>query len=179
MFHSFLKRIKHQRIIYVYINILSVGYVGGGHWEHFWSAAEPVCRPPDPDFTNSSGSPYHGCMCGAEFYSNFFAPDSPYQDLPCAVCSFPQATSVIMIPGKNTCYQGWNQEYNDFLSTNHYANPAAGKYVCIDSRPEYVPGGQRWGIHSKVFYEVVAKCGTLKCPPYIEGQPLTCVVCSK
>ena len=31
----------------------------------------------------------------------------------------------------------------------------------------------------KLFYPVIAKCGSLQCPPYKNNYPLTCVICSK
>ncbi|XP_071138738.1 uncharacterized protein [Mytilus edulis] len=142
------------------------------------SAAEPVCLPKDPDFVKTSGSGY-GHMYGAEFQSNIFAANSVNQDVPCAVCRVKQASSVIMIPGKNRCYTGWNMEYNGYLASNQYGQDAAGSYVCIDIQPEYVTGGSSWNSNSKLFYDVVAKCGSLKCPPYKQDHPLTCVVCSK
>ncbi|CAC5420840.1 unnamed protein product [Mytilus coruscus] len=156
------------------------GYTGGGHYDERGSPAEPVCLPPDPDFVKTS-SGQHGRMYGAEFYSNnnVFPSNSQYQDIPCAVCRVKQASSVIMIPGKNRCYTGWNMEYHGYLASNYYNAVAAGSYVCIDIQPEYVSGGSSWNSKSKLVYDVVAKCGSLRCPPYKQDYPLTCVVCSK
>ncbi|CAC5368943.1 unnamed protein product [Mytilus coruscus] len=158
----------------------NLGYAGGGNYDEQGSPAEPVCLPPDPDFVKTSNG-QHGHLCGAEFYSNtnVFPSNSQYQDMPCAVCRVKQASTVIMIPGKNRCYTGWNMEYNGYLSSNYFDAVAAGSYVCIDIQPEYVNGGALWNSKSKLFFDVVAKCGSLRCPPYKENYPLTCVVCSK
>ncbi|XP_052075864.1 uncharacterized protein LOC127713952 [Mytilus californianus] len=153
------------------------GFAGGGHYTDKGAAAEYVCLPPDPNYVKTSGLEY-GRMFGAEFDSNFFASNANDEDVPCALCRTERATSVIMIPGKNTCYSGWKEEYHGYLASGLYSHVAASAYVCVDINPEYIIGGvdQHLG---KLFYEVLTKCGSLKCPPYINNYPLTCVVCSK
>ncbi|XP_052075861.1 uncharacterized protein LOC127713948 [Mytilus californianus] len=154
-----------------------MGFAGGGLYTLAGSAAEYVCLPPDPNYIKNSG-PDYGRMYGAEVIGNFFASNSNAQDVPCANCRTHLSTSVIMIPGKNTCYSGWKEEYNGYLSSVAYSPAAASAYVCVDINPEYIIGGvnQHYG---KLFFAVLTKCGSLKCPPYINNYPLTCVVCSK
>lgn len=117
-------------------------------------------------------------MYGGEFQTNFFGSHANAEDVPCALCRTHQATSVIMIPGKNSCYTGWKVEYHGYLASGYYGHNVATAYVCIDNNPEYIIGGvdRHYG---KLFYGVISKCGSLKCPPYIDSYPLTCVVCSK
>ncbi|VDH92049.1 Hypothetical predicted protein [Mytilus galloprovincialis] len=161
-------------------NLLQNGYTGGGSYNDYGATPEPVCLPLDPDFNKTSGGGGdYAIIHGAEFDSNFFASNSAHQDIPCAVCRVKQASSVIMIPGKNRCYTGWNLEYNGYLATNAYNEHGASSYICIDIQPEYVTGGSSWKHDGKLFYEVVAKCGSLHCPPYHNDYPMTCVVCSK
>ncbi|XP_076081726.1 uncharacterized protein LOC143052556 isoform X2 [Mytilus galloprovincialis] len=81
------------------------GYTGGGRYTETGSAAEPVCLPKNPDFVKTSGGD-NGRIYGAEFEGNEFGSNSNYQDVPCAVCRVNQASSIIMIPGKNKCYTG-------------------------------------------------------------------------
>ncbi|XP_052084781.1 short-chain collagen C4-like isoform X2 [Mytilus californianus] len=162
-----------------YTELVYSGYAGGGIWSEAGSAAEPVCLPSDPDFVKTSGTGY-GRIYGAEFESEMFASNSLYQDIPCAVCRVKQVSSVIMIPGKNRCYTGWKIEYHGYLAAScRYSQPAAGSYVCIDIHPEYVSSGSSFDSQSQLFYDVAAKCGSLRCPPYKQDYPLTCVVCSK
>ena len=52
------------------------------------------------------------------------------------------------------------------------------RYVCIDGAPEHDEGGAA-NTNGHVIYHVVAQCGTLPCPPYVQGKVVTCVVCSK
>ncbi|VDH96285.1 Hypothetical predicted protein [Mytilus galloprovincialis] len=152
-------------------------YAAGGNYGEAGSAAEYVCLPPDPNYVKTSGLGY-GHMYGAEFYGNFFASNAHAQDVPCASCRTTLSTSVIMIPGKNTCYNGWREEYHGYLSSGAYYHAAASAYLCVDINPEYIIGGVDRHL-GKLFFDVLTKCGSLKCPPYINNYPLTCVVCSK
>ncbi|CAC5420841.1 unnamed protein product [Mytilus coruscus] len=129
------------------------GYIGGGRFNEPGSAPEPVCLLLDPDFVKTSGSDF-GRMYGAEFNTDLFGSNSDDQDLPCAVCRVMRASSVIMIPGKNRCYTGWNMEYHGYLAPNKHDDEAAGSFVCIDIQPEYVSGGSSRNSYSKQFYEV-------------------------
>ncbi|XP_076070769.1 uncharacterized protein LOC143042370 [Mytilus galloprovincialis] len=158
-------------------DLIYSGFAGGSHYTDTGAAAEYVCLPPDPNYVKTSGNDA-GRMYGGEFNNNFFAPNAQDEDVPCALCRTTQATSVIMIPGKNTCYNGWKIEYHGYLASGYHTHTAASAYVCVDKNPEYIMGGvnQNLGI---LFYEVLTKCGSLKCPPYINDYPLTCVVCSK
>ncbi|XP_076071599.1 uncharacterized protein LOC143042984, partial [Mytilus galloprovincialis] len=152
------------------------GWAGGSYFNSPGGAAEYVCLPPDPDFVKTSGGD-HGRMFGAEFDSNFFASDAHDEDVPCALCRPKHSSSSIMTPGKNTCYPGWKIEYHGYLASGHHTYPSANSFVCVDINPEYKIG---LAAHNgKLFYEVLAKYGSLKCPPYKPDHPLTCVVCTK
>ncbi|CAG2185614.1 unnamed protein product [Mytilus edulis] len=153
------------------------GFAGGSHYTDKGAAAEYVCLPPDPNYVKTSGGD-NGRMFGAEFDNNFFASNADNEDVPCALCRTKLATSVIMIPGKNTCYKGWKVEYHGYLASGYHAHVAASAYACVELNPEYIIGGVDEHV-GKLFYEVLSKCGSLKCPPYINNYPLTCVVCSK
>ncbi|XP_063414844.1 short-chain collagen C4-like [Mytilus trossulus] len=151
------------------------GYAGGGYYSNPGSAAEYVCLPPDPDFEKTSGDD-GGRMYGAEYETDFFGKDD--EDVPCAVCRKIRSTSILMVPGKNKCYNGWHIEYHGYLGSGDHGNAAASSYVCVDSHTEYLNAGVQ-DTNGKLLYSVLAKCGALQCPPYIHNYPLTCVVCSK
>ncbi|VDI47793.1 Hypothetical predicted protein [Mytilus galloprovincialis] len=165
------------------VNVLSYtchifkGYAGGGYYGEPGSAAEYVCLPPDPNYVKTSG-PDGAFTYGGEFDTKCFAYDNDNEDVPCALYRAAQATSVIMIPGKNTCYSGWKEEYHGYLASGGYSEASASEFVCVNINPEHIVGGvdERYG---KLFYEVLTKCGSLKCPPYKENSLLTCVVCNK
>ena len=86
-------------------------------------------------------------------------------------------TNIIFI-GRKTCYKGWELEYNGYLMAGYHAQKAGTMYSCVDSDPDTVHGGHT-NKNGYLFYLVEARCGTLKCPPYVEGRELVCVVCSK
>ncbi|CAG2225559.1 unnamed protein product [Mytilus edulis] len=153
------------------------GFVGGGMYNDKTAAPEPVCLPLDPDFERTTGNDA-GRMYGGEYNDNFFIQNGDGLDVPCAVCRTRLASSVLMIPGKTRCHPSWKREYYGYLSGSHHVYLASGSYVCADIHPEYLTGS---GTHSdgKLFTAVLAKCGSLQCPPYKNNYPLTCVVCSK
>lgn len=117
-------------------------------------------------------------MYGTEFETNFFGPKSFDEDVPCSVCEIQDGTQTIMIPGKNTCFNGWHVKYKGNLGSGYYGQKAATTFICIDESPDYLMSGES-NTNGKVIFEVIAKCGALPCPPYHEGYPLTCVVCAK
>lgn len=101
-------------------------------------------------------------MYGSEYYTNFFASNSDAEDVPCVLCRTIHATSVIMIPGKNTCYSDWKVGYHGNLSSGDHTHEFASAYVCVDINLEYIIGGvdRHYG---KLFYPVLTRCGSLKC----------------
>ena len=157
------------------------GYAGGSWWDHTGAAAEFVCLPPDPDLTAKYNSSL-AFMFGAEYNSNDFSPRAnDGADLPCSVCRSTVGSSVLMIPGKSSCYEGWTLQYHGDLVAGHYASKAATQYICLDEHAEILTGGHR-NDDGKLFFPVKAMCGSLgslTCPPYQDNRYLTCVVCTK
>ncbi|CAG2238177.1 unnamed protein product [Mytilus edulis] len=131
------------------------GSVGGSYYAHSGAAADYLCE-----------------------YDSYFIPNADGHDVPCAVCRRKRVSTVLMIPGKDTCYQGWNIEYYGYLNAHDYRFSAAASYVCMHVHPEFRRGG-RHNYEGKLFHPVIGSCGSLPCPPYVNGYPLTCVVCSK
>ena len=97
------------------------------------------------------------------------------QDVPCAVWRTPR-TNVLMLPGRNQCYNDWQLEYTGFLMSDYYGY-SSKEYACVDAYPETLNSGST-NANGALFYFVEARCGALKCPPYIEGREITCAVCS-
>lgn len=83
-----------------------------------------------------------------------------------------------MFVARKTCYKGWTLEYDGYLMAGYFDHAAGTTYTCIDSHPDTLAGGSTHK-GGKLFYPVEAQCGSLKCPPYVEGRELVCVVCSK
>ena len=116
-------------------------------------------------------------LAGGSRSTTIFGKSLVNQDPPCVVCRSPRS-SVHMIPGRNLCYGDWNLEYTGYLVGGHFAHTAGSEFICLDADPEVVAGGE--ADHNGIlFYFAEARCGSLKCPPYINGRELTCAVCSK
>ena len=107
----------------------------------------------------------------------FFHKNLHDEDVPCSVCRITRPT-VIMIPGRNQCYSGWTLEYKGYLVAGYYGHTAPTEYVCLVDNPDVIPHGHA-NQNGKLFYMVEGRCGSLTCPPYVDGRELTCVVCSK
>ena len=100
------------------------------------------------------------------------------QDVPCVVCQVNHRSSTIMIPARTACYPGWTLEYWGYLMSGHRDLPASTDYYCVDADQEAVKGrGQNDNGYLLFFVE--GRCGSLPCPPYVNGRELTCVVCTK
>ena len=87
-------------------------------------------------------------------------------------------TSNAIFIARKTCYKGWKLEYNGYLMAGYHGHKAGTMYSCVDSHPDALHGGHT-NKDGKLFYLVEARCGSLKCPPYVEGRELVCAVCSK
>lgn len=154
-----------------------IGYAGGSHYTDKGAAAEYVCMPRNPVYEYTDYHDYDGYIFGSEYQTNFFGSTRVSDDVPCAVCRS-MLSSVLMIPGTNTCTAGWKMEYHGILASGYREHAASTQYVCLDGNPEALPHGVRRE-DGKLFYRVRSKCGSLPCPPYVDGNILSCVVCSK
>ncbi|CAC5370417.1 unnamed protein product [Mytilus coruscus] len=155
------------------------GYADGSvyrHGSYYGGPSNMLCLPSDPELSNRT-APGSSFIYGTEYQENFFAPNAFNEDVPCAVWRNPNSFSSLMIPGRKTCYDGWQTEYKGYLASGCYSCKASS-FICVDSQPEYIPSGTR-DDNGHLLYVVGAKCGSLPCPPYHDKLELYCVVCSK
>ncbi|XP_060603540.1 uncharacterized protein LOC132756478 [Ruditapes philippinarum] len=163
------------------------GYGAGSNWDNTGAATNFICLVKDPYLVGNSSFNKGAQVFGAEYVidnSNWvetsqrlFGKDITFQNAPCAVCRVPRST-VLMIPGKNTCYAGWTFEYEGLLAAGHYEHKAGSEFVCLDKDLDVIAGGSAKHL-GKLFYLAEAVCGALTCPPYQNGKEITCAVCSK
>nr|XP_011423386.2 short-chain collagen C4 [Crassostrea gigas] len=163
--------------------IVLSGFTGGSYYGHKGAAVDPLCLPRDPEwglYTDGTDGE-KAYVFGAE-YETATSPGnlrSLYQhDVPCAVCLLRNRSVVKMFPARKSCYRGWKLEYRGNLMAGYYDHPAGSIYTCVDEHPDTLYGGHtnKNGYH---FHSIEARCGSLKCPPYVEGREIVCVVCSK
>ena len=169
-------------------DVIYSGYAGGSLYSHTGAAVSMLCLPTDPDWAlyKETENLESGFVYGAEYepsngrLDQFFGTGHSQQDVPCVACNVETRSSTIMVPGKTACHSGWTLEYTGYLMSGYYDHKAARDYYCIDKDPEHVNGGgEGRNDNGYVLYFVEARCGSLKCPPYVNGMELTCVVCSK
>lgn len=162
------------------------GYAGGSFYTHSGAASNYLCLPEQPQWSNKTSNDNTkndkgALVYGAEYQMDgnldFFAGSLHQEDVPCAVCEAPRS-SILMIPGRITCYDGWTVEYVGYLTAGRYDHNAASEYACLDDMPEVISGGSD-NENGILFYLAEARCGSLKCPPYVDGRVLSCVVCSR
>ena len=155
------------------------GYAAGGHYKHKGSGSNYLCLSKDPTWNNfTEGFQTADRIYGAEYYTKdyLFSKHLHYQDVPCAVCRIPR-NNVLMIPGRNICYEDYVLEYSGYLMGGYYSHASSSEYVCVDHKPETLEAGNEVKDEKYMFY-VEASCGVLKCPPYKHTREITCAVCS-
>ncbi|XP_060573201.1 uncharacterized protein LOC132731104 [Ruditapes philippinarum] len=158
------------------------GFAGGARYDKA-GASNYLCLPDEPiwgayeDAEQSSGT-----VWGVEYelhqrnMNNFFGKALHNHDVPCCVCAT-KRSNMLMLPGRNVCYDGWTLEYSGYLVSDHETHHAS-EFLCLDSGPEFLPNGSS-DKNGRLLYFVEARCGSLPCPPYVNGRELTCAVCSK
>nr|XP_034330218.1 short-chain collagen C4 [Crassostrea gigas] len=158
------------------------GYVGGSHYTHTGAAVDALYLPRNPEWGNyrdvTDGAKAY--IYGAEYETNglFGKWTGLFEhDVPCAVCLVRSRPVVKMFPGRKTCDNGWKLEYHGYLMAGHHNHNAGTTYMCVTSDPESLQGGHT-NNNGYLFYMAEAICGSLKCPPYVEGREFVCAVCS-
>ena len=159
------------------------GYTAGKPYNETGSGVNTLCLPHYPDEaphdfpTRLLAEGHVSHLYGSEYQFTYqkFAQDD---DVPCAVCHVTIATSSLMIPAKTTCPSEWTMQYNGYLVSDYF-NYNAFDYICLHNDAEYMTeGARRHNDDGHILYPVQAICGSLPCPPYKDGQYITCVVCS-
>ena len=84
-----------------------------------------------------------------------------------------------MIAGRHECEgEDWKAEYWGYLMSEWYAHKSKKTSICMDNAPETATNGST-GKNQAYVFPVEGICGALPCPPFVNQQELTCVVCSK
>ncbi|XP_053402233.1 uncharacterized protein LOC123550066 isoform X2 [Mercenaria mercenaria] len=155
------------------------GYIGGKVYSDKGSGSNSICLSSDPSWHNYTDGidEWRSRIYGTETDTpNIFPYPIHNQDMPCAVCRTLKS-AVFMIPGRTTCYSGLKQEYTGYLMSAYHNHHGPHNYICLDNHPEFIPKGSS-DDNEHILYPVESVCGSLPCPPYINGRELACVVCS-
>jgi hypothetical protein len=98
-------------------------------YTRYGGAANTLCLPSDPELSNRT-APGGSYIYGTEYEQNFFTSGASNEDVPCAVCRASNTFTSIMIPGRKSCYNGWQMEYNGILASDSYADKASS-FICV------------------------------------------------
>ena len=162
--------------------LLYSGRAGGTRWNHKGGAANILCLPNDPQYSQyGSGVTGHSPLTGVQYDITSGQPVHRVDNhnMPCAVCYTSSRVTVLMIPAKLTCPTNWTTEYAGYIMTNHYDFNGRLLYECIDQAPESVPGLDGHDGNNGCFFYVETTCTGLSCPPYDAEKEVTCVVCTR
>ena len=162
------------------VDLVYSGQVGGNEHQNKGGSSNYLCLPNDPD----NGKPYsyaNDVLYGAEYQTGSSAKPSGLdnlnkKDVPCAVCRRAGMSTILMIPGKQTCYNGWKAEYTGFLMTEHKSHNNKD-YVCMDKDAEPLDNDST-DKNGALLYAVRTTCGSLRCPPYKNHTEMMCAVCT-
>ena len=169
------------------------GHVAGPHWNESGSGSNFLCLHENPQWRRYfSGHQYSGSIYGAEYIvfhsggsNNVFSTRNNGGDplinkpTPCAACYVGGRSTILMVPARTQCPDGWTMEYGGYLvsESNRDKDRERSSYICWDEAPEVAAG--RRSADQSVIYPVEVQCGTLPCSTFISGRELACVVCSK
>ncbi|CAG2192248.1 unnamed protein product [Mytilus edulis] len=109
------------------------GQVGGNDHINKGGGVNYLCLPNDPE--NGQHQSYsNDQVYGGEYeLSSSSKPlgwsESMHdKEVPCAVCYKQRGSAVLIVPGRKTCYEGWNSEYHGYLMSDHYTH---NKRICL------------------------------------------------
>ena len=157
------------------------GFAGKSHYSN-GGGVNYLCLPREPEFPDgaTAGHQSQSYVYGTEYERH----NSPLidqslhdNDVPCAVCDVTGRSRTLLIPAKMSCPSGWVKEYQGLLMAQHHSHTGS-EYICVADGMESLAGGST-NSNGGLLYVVEAVCGSLKCPPYVEGYEIACVICTK
>ena len=169
--------------------LLSEGYAAGPHYNEGGSGSNFLCLHEDPQWRTyrEADTSYAGSIYGVEYqlqdHSSAFsrtnnAGNSLYDGpAPCAVCYVGGRSTILMVPARTQCPDGWTTEYGGWMVSERGVDRKRSSYICWDEAPEVAIGPMDQD--QALAYVVEVHCGTLPCSVYHDARELTCVVCSK
>ena len=169
-----------------------IGYAAGPRQDVGGGGSNFLCLPEVPQWRSyvDRHQGYTGSIYGVEYElvntgadrQNVFSEDNAGGPLnnkpaPCAVCYIAGRSTVLMVPARTQCPDGWATEYAGYMVSEALGYKRSN-YICWDEAPEVAVGGTD-DQHQAVICPVEVECGSLPCSVYISGRELACVVCSK
>ena len=157
--------------------------MGGSDYSSHGGGSNYLCLPLDPIYDRyKSGTQGSSYIYGTEYevngQSNIFSQNLHDHDAPCVVCHTETRGSHVMVPARNVCPSGWTMEYKGYLMAAHHGHKGRTEFICVDGNPS-ATFGTHVNKNGALLYFVEGSCGSLPCGPYVQGNELTCAVCTK
>ncbi|XP_022110566.1 uncharacterized protein LOC110990075 isoform X2 [Acanthaster planci] len=166
--------------------LVYAGIAAGSHYTQKGGSVDFFCLPSEPEWAanHNDGINSQSYLYGMEYEVSTFDPFSHEnaeflhdRDVPCAVCRLVDRGTQLLFPAKLGCPESWTEEYRGFLMSGYHTHEQRSKAVCVDQAPEAVPGSHT-NADGALLYIIEGACGSLLCPPYVNGREITCTVCS-
>ncbi|XP_048241162.1 uncharacterized protein LOC124124585 [Haliotis rufescens] len=162
-------------------DVMYKGYAGGSHYTAKGGPGTTLCLPDSPIYAKHTTADTYSQLYGTEYET--LAATGPLHnmfqhDVPCVVCRSRRRRSAVMVPARNACFPQWHLEYKGYLFGGATRHSGSSDYVCVDEDPESIKGGHA-NKDEHLLYLVESICGSLPCPPYVNGWEMTCAVCTK
>ena len=163
---------------------LLIGFAAGGKGDtdEQGGGANYVCLTQNPLFNQST--PGQDATRSRIFPVEYRSADKGslnphhFHDAPCAVCqTMGCRTQVLMIPSSTLCPSRWSKEYSGYLVAARW-NLIRTTYVCLDGKPESLPGGDAQAKISYFFPVEIVNSDTTLPSNYETGKELSCAVCT-
>ena len=156
--------------------LLYSGVAAGSHFSETGGGSQYLCLPEDPEFLviTPGVQNLRGYLYGTEYQAEEVNVLNGLlnHNVPCAVCYTAVRGAVVMIPGTSS----WTREYYGYLMTMIHFHQRT-TFECVDVNAEAIPNSAT-STDPNLFYFTESRCNGINCPPYADGNELTCVVCT-
>ncbi len=156
------------------------GTVAGSASNHAGSA-DYLCLHAQQQFLQITAGEqeWRGKLYTTEFAATADSEFGFHHDIPCSVCYSEIRNTLITIPGRISCPEGWINEYYGYLmGVDWHPERGSRSPICVDEDAESIPKSQQQPIKSLLYYfENI--CQGPDCSSNTNGGEVTCVVCSR
>jgi len=174
--------------------VIYSGFMAGNHYQNTGGGANYLCVQNSPEkgsgnvagFQAASGNLY---PVQYWFDDGYLADSRPFSldnnggkvlytaGAVCVLCYNEGASSQVMIPGKQSCPDSaMNLEYSGYLASD-YSGHMRTEFICMDGAPEPRQAGQADSAQS-IIYAVQGACPAGQACQFVDGDEVTCAVCT-
>jgi len=180
--------------------VLYKGYMAGSQFNQVGAGSNYLCVHEKPQWSKSNVpgvQAWSSLLYGTEYEihaAGGFPNNKPFEsdnargadlanrDAVCVLCYVPNSSTNFMLPGRQDCGEDNDDlklEYKGLLASNsvNWGDQHRSEFICIDEAPEARLGSEA-DLNGALLYPVQVACGSLPCPDYVNGNEVTCAVCS-